>query len=438
MQAVIMAGGKGTRLSSIITDIPKPMVSINGKPLLQYQIENLKQAGVNEIVMVIGHLGHVIKEYFGDGRTFGVSITYYNEDTPLGTAGALSCLQNKLEETFLLVFGDLFLNINFERFFNYHLKHKGIATLYAHPNSHPHDSDILVIDESNRVIEWNYKNSIRTSDYKNLVNAGVYVLEKKIIDFFPVEEKIDLEKQVIAKILDVESVYAYSCTEYVKDIGTPERLKKVEIDLINGVCEQRNLKNKQKCIFLDRDGTINKHVGFLFKPEQVELEYGVAEAIRSINESEYLAIVVSNQPVVARGECSVEMLRAIHNRLDTLLGIEGAFLDDLYYCPHHPDKGFEGEVPELKVKCDCRKPNIGMIQRAVLEHNIDLENSWIVGDTTMDLQTGKNAGIRTALVLTGEAGRDGKYKVEPNIVANYLGDCVRKIINDKKENANEE
>lgn len=428
MQAVIMAGGKGTRLSTVLKDIPKPMVPLDGKPLLEHQIENLKENNICNIVLVIGHLGNVIREYFGDGSGFGVEISYYEENTPLGTAGALYFLKDRLEEDFILLFGDLFVNVNFQRFFDYHKEKKALITLYVHPNSHPYDSDILVTDSDACVTEWSYKNTERTKDYRNLVNAGLYVVSRKIVDYINENEKTDLEKQVITALLGNRCVYAYQCTEYVKDIGTPDRLFKVEKDYKNGICEKRNLKHKQKCIFLDRDGTLNKHIGFLRQPDQMQLEEHAAEAVKRINESEYLAIVISNQPVVARGECSFETLEAIHNRLYTLLGREGAYLDGLYYCPHHPHSGYAGEVKELKFDCSCRKPKTGMIEKAVEEYNIDLTNSWMIGDTTMDIQTGKNAGIKTALVLTGEAGKDAKYQVTSDIVEEDLLKCVERIL----------
>lgn len=434
MQAVIMAGGKGTRLSSVLKDIPKPMVNFAGKPLLEYQIENLKENGITDITLVIGYLGHVIQEHFGNGEKYGVNISYFVEETPLGTAGALFYLKNKLKEDFILLFGDLFTDINFKRFYLYHLEKKAGITLYAHPNSHPYDSDVLLTDENSLVTGWIYKNTERHEYYRNLVNAGVYVVSPKILDELKENEKADLEKQLISKLITQRKVYAYCCTEYVKDIGTPERLKKVENDYRKGICKKRNLKCKQKCIFLDRDGTINKYVGFLTSKEQFELEEGVEEAIRTINESEYLAIVVSNQPVIARGECSYMELNAIHNKMYTLLGNAGAYLDGLYYCPHHPDSGFDGEIKELKIKCNCRKPNIGMLEMAANDYNIDLQQSWFIGDTTMDIQTGKNAHMKSALVLTGEAGKDGKYNAEADIKATNLLDCVHQIL---KENSDE-
>lgn len=398
MQAVIMAGGKGTRLASVTQNIPKSMVLINGKPLLEHQIKNLRDCGVDSIILVIGYLGEAIKEHFGDGKSFGVFIDYFYEETPLGTAGALSSNIDRLEENFILVFGDLYFNVDFERFITFHLLKDSDITLFAHPNSHPYDSDIILVDKDEQVVGWLYKNQERPGEYWNLVNAGIYVIKRCTFLGMPEHTKLDLEKDIIVPMIPQSNIYVYRSTEYVKDIGTPERLQNVVNDAQNGVAEQRNMKNKQKCIFLDRDGTINKNVGFLRRTEQLELEQGAAEAIKRINSSGYLAIVITNQPVVARGETTKDELERIHKRLHTLLGTEGAYLDGLYFCPHHPDKGFSGEVPELKIQCDCRKPKTGLLRRAERDFNIDLGQSWFVGDTDIDIQTGISAGCRTALI----------------------------------------
>lgn len=434
MQAVIMAGGKGTRLATLTQNIPKPMVPINGRPLLEYQVENLKQNGVDSIIFIVGHLGEVIQNHFGDGHHFGINISYYNEETPLGTAGALPKIANRLADTFFLVFGDLFFNVNFRRFLCFHQEHNSAITLYSHPNSHPYDSDIIIIDQDSCVTGWSYKKDVRTFDYRNLVNAGLYVMQKEIVkEIASIQEQknndfVDLEKELIIPQLHNSNIYAYNSTEYVKDIGTPDRLLKVTKDYENGICEKRNLRHKQKCIFLDRDGTINKFVGFLRKKDQLVLEPNAAEAIRMINESEYLAIVISNQPVVARGETTFDELEQIHNRLHTLLGKEGAYLDGLYFCPHHPDKGFDGEVKELKIECSCRKPNIGMLKRAEKDYNIDLTNSWFIGDTSIDVQTGLNSGMHTIMLRSGDPNKN-KYNVNPDYHAEDLLDGVKFILN---------
>lgn len=431
MQAVIMAGGKGTRLASVTKNIPKPMVPFCGKPLLVHQIENLRANGITKIIIIVGYLGDVIKDYFSDGSSFGVNISYFTEEEPLGTAGALRLIQDRLEDNFVLVFGDLYINIDFQRFWNYHIAKGAAVTLFAHPNSHPQDSDILATNDEMQVTEWSKKNTERVSNYPNLVNAGLYVVSKAALKDLPDQKKIDFEKDFILKLIPEKKVYAYHSSEYVKDIGTPERLTKVGQDYENHIPESRNLHHKQKAIFLDRDGTINKYVGFLRRAEDMVLEERAADAIKLINSSEYLAIVITNQPVIARGEVTFEGLKQIHNRMETLLGEKGAYIDGLYFCPHHPDKGFEGEVPELKIDCDCRKPKTGLIKKAVEDFNIDLSQCWMIGDTGMDVQTGINASIHTALLDTGESDKFKKYQAVPDIRSANLFEAVNTILSGK-------
>ncbi len=427
MRAVIMAGGKGTRLASINADIPKPMFPIFGKPILEYQIDSLIRSGIKDITLIVGYLKDVIINHFKDGQKFGVNISYIEENEPLGTAGALYYLKDESDD-FLLVLGDLILDIDFNRFMVFHKEHKAAISLFGHPNSHPYDSDVIVIDDKNRVTEILSKKEERDSYYHNFVNAGVYCISPEAIMSIERPEKVDLEKTLISKLITQGKVYAYRSTEYVKDMGTPNRLEAVSADLKNGVVRGRSLKNKQKAIFLDRDGTINEYVGFLRNIDDFKLLSSVSEAIAKINASSYLTIVATNQPVIARGEVTYEQLDNIHKKMETELGKGGAYLDDIFFCPHHPDKGFEGELVELKIDCSCRKPKIGMMIKAVEKYNIDLSASWYIGDTTLDIQTGKNAGMKTVLVKTGEAGQDGKYMVEPDYIAEDLKQAVSHIL----------
>lgn len=431
MQAVIMAGGKGTRLHSITHDeIPKPMVSVAGKPILEWQIECLKRQNIFDIVLIIGHLGHKIREYFGNGNRFGVHIDYIEELLPLGTAGALSMLPEFLKENeFFLIFGDVLFDIDMKRMMQYHIAKNAEATLFVHPNNHPFDSDLVICDEAGRVERFDSKNTVRNYWYHNCVNAGFYILNHNICNLIQEGKKIDLEKELLTSMIkNGKAVYGYCSPEYIKDVGTVDRIIKAEKELTNGFIQMRCLQNKQKAIFIDRDGTINKKNGLVYKEEQFILEDCAVEAIRKINTSGYLAIVITNQPVVARGLCEVQDVLQIHKKMETLLGQEGVYLDDICFCPHHPDKGYPEENPEYKISCHCRKPDIGMIEHCASLYNIDLSKSWMVGDTTVDIQTGKNAGLKTALVLTGEAGKDGKYIVKEDIVAKDLLEAVQRII----------
>ena len=419
MKAVIMAGGKGTRIASINSDVPKPMIEICGKPILLWQIENLKACGLTDITLVIGHLGHVIRDYFQDGSNFGVHISYFEEKEPLGTAGALFKMP-ELTDDFLLLCGDVMMDVDFQRFIRFHREHQAKASLMAHPNGHPYDSSLLVTEilpptekgglpiDTHRVTKWINKEDERLF-YKNRVNAGIEIISPQLLretmkHFVPRHpespDKIDLDRDVLKPNIASGGIFAYDTPEYIKDMGTPDRYYEVEKDIKNGKVKARNLSQRQRAIFLDRDGTINSYKGFLTHPDDFELLPGVAEAIRTINHSGYLCIVVSNQPVIARGDCTFEELQTIHDKMETLLGKEGAFVDGIYYCPHQPDKGFEGERPEYKIDCDCRKPKAGLLFQAAKDWNIDLSQSYMIGDSDRDVEAGKNAGCKASILLT--------------------------------------
>lgn len=401
MKTVIMAGGKGTRISSIASDIPKPMIPICGKPVLQHEIECLRDQGFTDILITVSYMANAIIDYFKDGSNFGVKIDYFVEEEPLGNAGALFRIKDKLTDDFLLLNADSLFNIDFNRFVKYHKEKGGLVTLFTHPNSHPYDSGLLICDTNKYVTKWLSKEDERPEWYKNRVNAGLHVINKKVLNVVINTPKVDLDRQILKPLSGSGKMFAYDSPEYVKDMGTPDRYYAVCSDCENGIIQSKNLINKQKAIFLDRDGTINKYVGFLRDINQLELIDGAAEAIKRINSSGYLVIVVTNQPVIARGEVSFSELEEIHNKLETLLGKEGAYIDGLYYCPHHPHKGYEGERPELKIECECRKPKPGMLFKAAKDFNIDLSQSWMIGDDDNDVLTGENAGCKSIKLQKG-------------------------------------
>lgn len=344
MKTVIMAGGKGTRISSVASDIPKPMIKIEGKPVLEHEIECLRDQGFTDIIITVSHLGNVIMDYFGNGsgislvtrKPFGVHIEYYEEKTPLGNAGALFKIKDKLTDDFLLLNADAMFDVDFNRFVKFHQEHGGLVTLFTHPNSHPYDSGLILARKDGSVEKWLAKEDERPEFYKNRVNAGLHVMNRKVFDLVDIDadsvgsigpdgkmNKVDLDRQILKPLAGSGKMFCYDSPEYVKDMGTPERHYSVCNDFKNGVVHAKNLRNKQRAIFLDRDGTINKYVGFLWNIDDFELIDGVAEAIRNINESGYLAIVATNQPVIARGEITVEELEEIHKEMETLLGTKG-------------------------------------------------------------------------------------------------------------------
>lgn len=420
MKVVIMAGGKGTRISELFPDIPKPMIPVCGIPVLEREICSLKEQGFTDIILTVGYKANVIMDYFNDGSKLGVHIEYFVEKQPLGNAGALFQLKDKLTEDFLLLNADAMFNVDFNRFVNFHKEHKGLVTLFTHPNNHPYDSGLIITNKEKQVEKWLAKEDIRPKYYQNRVNAGLHVISPEVLNMRFTTEKIDLDRQVLKQLCGTGKMYCYDSPEYVKDMGTPDRFEGVCKDFKNGIVESRNLKNKQKAIFIDRDGTINKYVGFLREAKQFELKDGVSEAIKKINQSGYLAVVVTNQPVIARGEVTYDGLQEIHNKMETLLGEDGAYLDGIYFCPHHPDSGYEGEIKELKIECECRKPKPGMLFKAAQDLNIDLEQSWMIGDGKNDIQAGKNAGCRTALIGSEDYGQD--------LTVDSLGAFVNRVV----------
>ena len=410
MKVVLMAGGRGTRISELYPNIPKPLIPIDNIPVLEREIISLRDQGFTDIILTIGYMAEKIQEYFGNGEKWGVKIEYFVEEKPLGNAGALFFLD--LKEDFLLLNADAVFDVDFNRMVEFHKQHSGLVTLFTHPNSHPYDSGLIIAGENGKVEKWLAKEDDRPLYYKNRVNAGLHVINPKTLVLSGVNKeeigkeidgkvkKVDLDRQILKPLCGTGTMFCYDSPEYVKDMGTPERFRQVEEDFKKGVVQAKNLANKQKAIFLDRDGTINKYVGFLRKEEEFELLSGVAEAVKKINKSSYLAVVVTNQPVIARGEVTFEGLETIHNKMETLLGKEGAYLDGIYFCPHHPHSGYEGEVKELKIDCDCRKPKPGMMLKAAEDLNIDLNQSYMVGDGENDIKAGKAAGCKTVLLNT--------------------------------------
>ncbi|MCR5734282.1 MAG: D-glycero-beta-D-manno-heptose 1,7-bisphosphate 7-phosphatase [Lachnospiraceae bacterium] len=419
MKTVIMAGGMGKRLGSLFSDIPKPLVEIEGIPVLEREIICLRDQGFKDIILTVCHKGEMIKDHFKDGKSLSVNIDYYFEEEPLGNAGALFKIYDRLSEDFLLLNADSLFDVDFNRFLEYHRKKQGKATIFVHPNSHPYDSGLIMEDEDGSVQKWLSKEDERPKYYRNLVNAGLHVLSKEVLKDCGIDPsrigkqdengnvyKADLDRDILKPLAGTHLLYAYESSEYVKDMGTPERYAQVCEDVKNGIAAAKNLKNKQKAVFLDRDDTIIKDVGFLRDIEKLTLLPKAASAIKRINELGYLVIVVTNQPVIARGELTVEGLSEIHKKLETLLGEEGAYLDGIYYCPHHPDSGYEGEIKELKIACDCRKPKPGMLLKAAKEHNIDLKASIMVGDKEKDVMAGKAAGTKTVLISKNSRDED--------------------------------
>lgn len=426
----ILAGGAGTRLRSRSGMLPKPMVPVAGRPVLEHQIAACAAAGLVDIVLLVHHAHEAIATHFGDGSRFGVRLRYQREDTPRGTAGALRDALPLLAPTFVVLYGDTFFDVDLAALRRAHDASGADATLLLHPNDHPHDSDLVALGAGARVVALLAPPHPQDTPRANLVNAALYVMQGQALRrHVPADGKADLARDTFPAMLAAGAhLHGHASVEYIKDMGTPERLDKLEADIATGLPARMAAGARRATVFLDRDGTLNKDIGHLADWRQLTLLPGVAAAVRRLNRSGRLAVVVTNQPVLARGDLDAPGLARIHARMDQLLGLEGAFVDRVYWCPHHPDSGYAGEVAALKRLCDCRKPATGMLDAACRDLLVDRRHSWMVGDATVDIAAGQAAGLRTVLLETGQGGRDGRVMVEPDHVAADLAEAVDWIL----------
>lgn len=426
MQAVVLAGGKGTRLASRLNGRPKPLIEVDGVPLLERQLQALARHGVDDVVVLVNHAADQIEAFFHE-RSAGPNAVLIDDGEPRGTAGAVLACWRNLADRFLVIYGDTLFDIDVEAMLAAHEASGAAVTILLHPNDHPADSDLVEIDAEGRVLAFHGYPHAEGVEHRNLVNAAFYICEKAALEpWISAAAPIDFAKNLFPMMLDAGvHIHGYVSFEYIKDLGTPGRLDKVERHLRAGVPARARREAPQRVVFLDRDGTLNELRDYVRKPEDLVLLAGAAASVRRLNEAEYRVFLVTNQPVLARGECDDATMERIHARLDALLGEEGGWLDGVHLCPHHPDSGFAGEVVALKGPCECRKPNIGLYNQVASSVTIDLENSWMVGDSTADILAGNRFGLRTILVGTGEGGRDRKW---PEAVATFSARSISEAV----------
>lgn len=413
-QAVILCGGRGTRLAEWVRELPKPMILLDGRPVLDHIISNLAKAGIQRFLLAAGYRGDVVTRYYTAPRPADCRIEVLTEPEPGGTAGALRGCANRLDDDFVLAYGDVFLDFDARRLIAAHEIHRPLGTLLVRASDHPWDSHLVVADDAGRVLEFvNRREPGRL--YRNVANAAVHVVSRRLLDFVPAAGPADLGADVFpAAITRGETLGIHFLEEegFVKDMGTPERLASVEEYLADRALAEAARARPQpvETVFLDRDGVLTVDSGFIDRPEKLELLPGVAEAMALLHRRGIRCVVTTNQSIVARGLCTMAMLGTIHDRLRVKIAAGGGKIDAIYACPHHPETHHGEGVPELRRACRCRKPAPGLLFRARRELGLNLAACIIVGDQTSDVRAGRAAGIRT--VLLGNPGhRDQVRKV---------------------------
>jgi len=432
--AVLIAGGKGTRIRSISGDrIPKALVPVAGKPIVFWQMELLARYGINKLAVMAGHLAeHLVEKLLPKASSLGMQIEFFVEQELLGTAGNLPSARDYLgSEPYFAVYGDVVFDLDMERLARFHIENCADATIVCHPNDHPHESDLLAVDDAGLILEIMPARGRKRGWYRNLVPSSVYVLSSTVFDFIFRDTKQDLIKQVFPEMINAgKRVMAYNTPEYLRDMGTPKRYASADEHIRTGRVSAMNYSNNRPAVFFDRDGVLNvEPLGQgVVSPDQLELFSWSPKAVKMVNESGRLAVVVTNQPQIAKNLLSFSELDKIHAKLETMLGFKGAWLDRIYFCPHHPERGFEGEVPELKIDCGCRKPKPGLLLRAAEELPIDMKKSVMIGDSWRDAGAARAAGIRFYGVRTGFGGEGCVGELLPDMMFDSVIDAVDFIL----------
>lgn len=403
---VINAGGLGTRLSEAYNGLPKALVPIFNKPIIIDQINKFIFQGFQNFYILLRYKSEqIIKILKKEYQNSKINIEFFIESEPLGSGGSLLAHLNDLPENFIFTYCDIYFDLDISKMILFHERNLSRMTILVHPNDHPYDSDLISI-KSNNIVDYLKPHPHTYNNYPgNIVNAAFYVVNKICLSGLKnTGQKQDFAQDIIPRILSNFKVFGYKTPEFLKDIGTPTRLEKVKQSYYN-----RFRSGKQnRVICLDRDGTMNKCADgdYITRPKDFELFDGVSKAIMIFRKLGFFVFCVTNQPVIARGEIDVEGLKKIHLKMEWLLGIQNTYLDEIFFCPHHTDSGYLGEVVELKIDCDCRKPKTGLLDQVMEYVPFDISESWFVGDSWRDVMCGQAYGMRTCSVGAEDLGAD--------------------------------
>lgn len=392
----ILAGGLGSRMEGFDNQKPKSLMVINGKTILEQQINILKNNGVGEIHLLLGHKAQQIIEFVKSlPINQSININYHIDESPLGTGGALMQLIKKSPKTIGVSHGDLYIDTDILQFINEVSKNDCDWGQIVHPSNHIFDSDIVVMNESRQIIDYVLKPHEGNLEFRNLTNAGIYFLKSSFINatakiFGTVDYAFDLDRDLLPRLLAFGlKGYGYEDIGTCLDVGTPERISNFDVWL-----KSKPFRGKVRpMVFMDRDGVINEDTGWISSLNQFKMYSDVPASIAKLNNLGIRVVVITNQPVVARGDISLEDLSKLHIHFENLLAEKSAFVNAIYFCPHHPTRGFPNEIVSLKGKCSCRKPEVGLFLEALERFPTDLSRTFMIGDSWRDERAAQRLGI---------------------------------------------
>jgi D-glycero-alpha-D-manno-heptose 1-phosphate guanylyltransferase len=410
---VILAGGSGTRLRPILSDRPKVLAPVGGRPFLFYLLDQLSEGGIRKVVLCTGYLAEQVKSVVG-GRYRDLEILYSQEDRPLGTAGALGRALPLLDSDPILVFnGDSYCDLDLPPFLKWHTQKNALGSLALVRHEDAARFGCVNFDSSGSILRFGEKEATGSG----WINAGIYLLSQRLLRAIPRGREASMEYEIFPNFVR-KGLFGFPEGRRFIDIGTPASYAEAETALIGGktsferhpsehspsISVDRASAGRRRYVLLDRDGTINIERHYLSDPEQFELLPGALEGLRRLSSLGLGLVIISNQSAVGRGYFDINQLEAIHQRMGKLLQEEGVQLSGVYWCPHRPDEN-----------CPCRKPAVGLGHRAAAELGFDLRECFVIGDKETDIVFGRGLGATTLLVRTGygkEVEERGQHRAD--------------------------
>lgn len=371
-QAVILAGGQGTRLKPFTNEHPKPMYAFNGKPFIEYLIEQVKSFGIEEVVLLLGYRADEIEAYLGDGKKYEMRIIYHITPVVYDTGNRVAAAMDLLNEDFLLMYCDNYCPIDFQKLeYDYNMNNAEVQ-ITGYLNEDGYTKDNLMTSSDGRVLVYDKK---RITQGLKGVDIGYALINKEAIQYIKdMEGTFNFEEVVYPRCISKQKLCVTLTKHRYYSIGSWQRIELT-----------KRFFNNMKTVFLDRDGTINRKppkACYVEKKEDFVWLEGAKEAILRLKQNNYRVILVSNQPGIARGNLNEETLAEIHDKMQSELKQEmGTTIDAIYYCPHNWDEG-----------CNCRKPKPGMLYQAQKDYSLDLTKCILIGDDERDVEAGNQAG----------------------------------------------
>lgn len=391
-QAVVLAGGKGTRLGAITRFRPKPLLEIGGRPFIETVLLHCRRFGISQAALLVGPFEQQFREALGDGARLGLKLTLVPEPEPAGTGGALNYLCDDLDDTFLMLNGDSLFQADLDRLF--------AAAVPASSEAAPGNADRLGVVAVRELADTGRYGRIeldrdrivafaeKARSGPGLINSGIYLLRRQILEHIG-PPPVSIEQDVFPPLAAAGHLGGVALDGNFIDIGIPEDLARAG-EVVPGWLTK-------PAVFLDRDGVLNVDSGYVHTPEACVWVEGAKAAVRLFNEAGYYVFVITNQAGVARGYYREADVHAFHGWMRGELAAAGARVDAFYYCPHHPEHG----IGAYRQDCDCRKPGNGMIRRALSEWPVDTARSLLIGDRDTDMAAGRSSGLASHMYEGG-------------------------------------